>query len=187
MTNAIKRFFTGKIEDSIATTLPAVVTHNTDVKEAIREVLRDELPVVLEMAFSSLKSELESIREESRAIALVVDDVRSQVGELRTVNFAGKTVEVLEEAKERANAVSFKDVRDLINMAARRQPEGYVSIYNKVKARTGFSVYDAGKRAINKADGLDGYTNHNKTYVNTLFLNGYKDDLYVIATDMINA
>ena len=187
MTNAIKRFFTGKIEDNIATTLPAIIQQEVGVKEAIREVLREELPVVLEMAFSALKSELESIREENRAMALVLDDACKQVTDLKTVKYAGKAVEVLDQAKDVAAKKSYQDVRDLVNLAAQRQPEGYVSIYNKIIARTGFSVYTEGKQSIRKSDGLDGYSNATKTYVNTLFLNGYKDDLYVIATDMINA
>lgn len=188
MTNALKRFFTGKIEDNVSNVLPAIAESNINVEGLVRTALREELPIILEMAMSHMRSELENIKETNRELLLTISDLQEQTTNIATTAYAGKTLQVIDEAKERATQATIAEVRHLLHLATNRQPEGYCAIYNKIEGRTGFSVYEEGKKSIRKSDGLPGgYSNPQKTYINTLLLHGYKDDLYIVATDILNS
>lgn len=126
-------------------------------------------------------------------IATVKDattDALAIVKDAKQTHYVGKGVEVLEQALIVAKESTFDEVRDLVNTATKRQPEGYREFYGKVRELTDFAVWRHDKKSIKKSDGLvdanGKYSRGAASWINTLFLNGYKDVMYVVAKEMIN-
>lgn len=182
MANAVARLFYGNVEERMSQGFELVSEEQRQMSDLILG-MKGYLTEVHGYV-QRLESQVQALQSTVVDIAEQTADTLTLVTENKAKQFIGKETEILDIATEKAKRATFKEVRDLVNMAADRQPDGYNAIYAKVKLMTGYSVYDDGKKRIKKSDKL-GYTNNSATYVNTLFLSGYKDELHVISTEMI--
>ena len=148
------------------------------LKEAYSYIVRVEEQVI------SMRSDITSVVEKT-------SDILTLTQESREKHYVGKDVEVLESATEKARELTFEEVRTMVTSATRRQPEGYHELFGKIYAMTGYAVWKDEKKSIKKSDGLvddkGKYANGSTTWINTLFLNGYKEAMYVVAKEMLQA
>jgi len=154
--------------------------------------MRQMYDYVLESAEREKRFEAQ-IKQLISDIATVKDatnDALTLVKDAKQTHYVGKGVEVLEQAMDAAKDATFEEVRELVNTATKRQPEGYREFFGKIRELTGFAVWRHEKCSVKKKDGLvdanGKYSRGAVSWINTLFLNGYKDVMYVVAKEMIN-
>lgn len=148
------------------------------LKEAYSYIVRVEEQVL------TMRSDITSVVEKT-------SDILSLMQESREKHYIGKETEVLEMANDKAKSVTFKEVRTMVSSATRRQPEGYRELFGKIYAITGYAVWEDEKLSIKKSDGLidsnGKHANGSTTWINTLFLKGYKETVYLVAKEMLRA
>jgi len=148
------------------------------LKEAYSYIVRVEEQVL------TMRSDITSVVEKT-------SDILSLTQESREKHYIGKETEVLEMANDKAKSVTFKEVRTMVSSATRRQPEGYRELFGKIYAITGYAVWEDEKLSIKKSDGLidsnGKHANGSTTWINTLFLKGYKETVYLVAKEMLRA
>lgn len=132
-----------------------------------------------------------TMRSDITSIVEKASDILSLTQESREKHYIGKETEVLEMANDKAKSVTFKEVRTMVSSATRRQPEGYRELFGKIYAITGYAVWEDEKLSIKKSDGLidsnGKHANGSTTWINTLFLKGYKETVYLVAKEMLTA
>lgn len=135
-------------------------------------------------------AQVDEVRESLSTVAETVQKNLTMTQEEREKHFVGKEPELLASALEKAKEKTFDHVRTTINVATRNQPEGYHAFYQKIFAITGYAVWKDDRKTIRKSDGLEDangrYSNGTETWLNTLFLKGYKDVMYTVAREMMN-
>lgn len=148
------------------------------LKEAYSYIIRVEEQVL------TMRSDITSVVEKA-------SDILSLTQESREKHYLGKETEVLESANDKAKSITFKEVRTMVSSATRRQPEGYRELFGKIYAITGYAVWEDEKLSIKKSDGLidsnGKHANGSATWINTLFLKGYKETMYLVAKEMLQA
>lgn len=182
---------TTKVEEGFAQV--AVAQQQTyEVMGGMFSAMRQMYDYVVESAEREKRFEAQ-IKQLISDIATVKDattDALALAEDAKQTHYVGKGVEVLEHAMSAAKDSTYDEVRELINTATRRQPEGYREFYGKVRELTDFPVWRHDKVSIKKSDGLvdanGKYSRGAVSWINTLFLNGHKDVMYVVAKEMIN-
>lgn len=156
------------------------------------QAMRHMYEIVVDSAEREKRFEAQ-IKQLISDIATVKDsttDALTLVKDAKQTHYVGKGVEVLEQAMVAAKDATYDEVRELVNTATKRQPEGYREFYGKIRELTDFAVWRHDKTSIKKADGLvdanGKYARGAASWINTLFLNGHKDVMYVVAKEMIN-
>jgi len=201
MVRKFEEFFNAKQED---TGVIAVINERFDVSDqtqammmqvmnGLYEALKEAYTYVSESNeyIKRVEGQLTSMRSEVNTIASQTQGILALTQENREKHFVGKESELLESAVERAKELTFEEVRTMVTTATKRQPEGYHELYGKIYAATGYAVWKDERMTIKKSDGLvdsqGRYANGSSTWINTLFLKGYKDVLYVMAREMLQA
>lgn len=200
MVRAFEEFFTEKKKD---TNLLAVMEQRFEenalaqsqmmqVIGGLYEALKESYNHVAESNayIKRVEEQVLSMRSDITSVTEKTSDILSLATESRAKHFIGKEVEVLESASELAKTVSYEEARMMATSATKNQPEGRRELYGKIFAMTGYAVWKQPKRRITKHDGLEengkAYTNPSVTWINTLFLEGYKDTVYIVSKEMLN-
>jgi len=161
-----------------------VQTQQMQVISGLYEALKEAYSYIIRV-----EEQVLTMRSDITTVVEKTSDILSLTQESREKHYVGKETEVLESATVKAKELTFEEVRTMITSATRRQPEGYHELFGKIYAMTGYAVWKDEKKSIKKADGLtDGsgkYANGSTTWVNTLFLKGYKETMYVVAKEML--
>lgn len=121
-------------------------------------------------------------REQSHTVPSTGADKKPE--DMRETNYIGKKPEVLEGIMGEVKGITDKSYRSLMYSATNNQPEVYIEVYNKLTAIFKYNVKDIGKKKILTKDNR-GYTKPQKSYLNTIILDGKKEEAAAIALDII--
>lgn len=182
MLNKFSMAVNGAVVERIEEGFGVIGADNQKMAEVIDGALRYIVDVHgymqrLESQIAVVESKIEDVLEISTDTNVVVNDVK-------TKNHIGKKPEFLRAVTEEVETLTAKEIRKLIKRAANWQQKGYMKIYSKVSEITGVDVLEIGKVRITEEDGL-GFSDNNKTYINTLFKKGVHKEAAAIALDMI--
>lgn len=199
MVKAFDEFFTPKQDAGLLTVVEKgfedtalAQSQMMQVIKGLYEALRESYNHVAESNeyIKRVESQMNAMRSDVKTVVEKTSDILALTTESKEKHFIGKEVEVLESASEIAKAVTFEEARMMATSATKNQPEGRRELYGKIFAMTGYAVWKQPKRRITKHDGLEesgkAYINPSVTWINTLFLEGYKDTVYIVAKEMLN-
>lgn len=133
---------------------------------------------------TTLKQSGEETKEMLYNITDLVLDGNNTAKDMRETNYIGKKPEVLEGIMGEVKGITDKSYRSLMYSATNNQPEVYIEVYNKLTAIFKYNVKDIGKKKILTKDNR-GYTKPQKSYLNTIILDGKKEEAAAIALDII--
>lgn len=166
-------------------------TQSFELMGGMFQAMRHMYEIVMDSAEREKRFEAQ-IKQLISDIATVKDattDALSLAKDAKLTHYVGKTSEFIESALEKAKDVPYDEVRKAVYRATGNQQDAYNVLYGKLYEQVGISVRDEGKKAVKKTDKLTDstgvYVKASKTYYNSVFLAGYKAELYLIAQEMI--
>jgi len=164
----------------------SLTVHNV-IQREVSAIVKSEMEPIIAM-MSTFISRLDEQVEIVQTIKEHAVKTEKKVNTVMTKEIYGKKAVFLPQGIKEAKTLSNKEIRNLIHKAAKGHPggnrKGYTHIYNKLKELTGVDVYEIGKVALGKKDGIEGWSK-DPSYINAILKNGIQVEAAVIAKTMI--